>query len=83
MQRSSGGKRAEIDTELEDYPGFIDDVDGKDDEIEEEIKGVLLENDDIKALVADIEALKQKYPFLLQAMTVTEEEDEDADADRR
>lgn len=67
-------KRGEIEKELEDFVGFIDDVDAKDEEIEQQIKDVLSEDSEIKSLLADIEDLKKKYPFL--AAMITEEDEE-------
>ncbi len=72
----AANKRKEIEDGLEDYEGFITDVDKKDEEIEGEIKDVLAENEEIKSLLADVEALKKKYPFLAVAV-------DDKDDDRR
>ncbi len=69
-------KRGEIEKELEDFVGFIDDVDAKDEEIEQQIKDVLSEDSEIKSLLADIEDLKKKYPFLAAMITEEDEESE-------
>lgn len=53
--------RKEIENDLQDYEGFIDNVDEKDHQIEYEIRKTLSEDKEIKLLIAELEEIKRKY----------------------
>ncbi len=57
-------KRNDIQTELGDFKGFIDNIDDKDKDIEQQIRDLLSEDNHIKELLLDVEDLKKKYDFL-------------------
>jgi hypothetical protein len=57
-------QRDEMEAQLEDFKGFLDAIEDKEEGIKVEIKDVLSEDNDIKELLLDIENLKKKYSFL-------------------
>ena len=57
----AASKRKQIETQLKDFEGFIDNIDKKDEDIEQEIRNTLSQDNDIKSLLSDIENLEKKY----------------------
>ena len=57
-------QRDETEAQLEVVEGFIENIGDKEEGIKGQIREVVSDNEDIKALVADIQKLTEKYPFL-------------------
>ena len=57
----AASKRKQIETQLKDFEGFIDNIDKKDEDIEQEIRNTLSQDNDIKSLLSDMENLEKKY----------------------